>query len=83
MSEPQTYTEYLADIILGKKPKPKCFGNMAQQYHEETEYTLIIGKYWFSFGCPKCGFGTGGSISEKDRDYLQSLTQNKSTGAKP
>jgi hypothetical protein len=67
----KTYVEYLKEILDGKEPKPKCVGGVeSMPQHEITEYVLIIGKYWFSFGCPKCGFGTGGSLSEKDHEIL-------------
>ena len=68
--------DYLAEIITGKEKKLKCSGYMSGAKHDVTEYQLNIGKYWWSFGCPVCGFGSGGSLTEEDHKKLHNLTVN-------
>lgn len=70
MSEIKTYTDYLEEVITGKAERLKCSGFLAQQPHETVDYEVHVGGQWFSYACPKCGFGTGGSISSQDRDRL-------------
>jgi len=66
-------TDYLADIIKLKEQKPKCSGYPIPNTHEVAEYELIVGKHLFSFACPKCGFGSGGSLTEEDSNRLNEL----------
>ena len=77
MSEIKTYTDYLVEVIMGKVERYKCSGFMSQQPHEIVEYEVIIGERYFSYSCPKCGYGSGGGISMEDRDSLLKLIMEK------
>ena len=73
----RTLKEYLRDIILGKLEPLRCSGYPIQKSHQVVDYKLTIGERIYSYCCPICGFGQGGSLSEQDCNELRELQQSQ------
>jgi hypothetical protein len=68
----RTTVDFIEDVIRGKE-KYKCVGFPIPYTHDVVEYQLTIGKSMYSYACPKCGYGEGGSLSEEVCKKLQAL----------
>jgi len=73
MVEFKTIVEHLEDLILGKEKMPFCSGTNIWNHHEPTEWTIVIGKHTYGYGCHKCGYGQGGSLRKEDAKRLGDL----------
>lgn len=69
--------EYLEDLITGKEKSHRCSGYPLPNTHEMRDYVLYIGKGFYSYACPECGFGQGGSLSEEACERLRKIQEGR------
>lgn len=74
MVEIITTEKFIETIIIGTQKPYRCSGYL--KWHKSVDYELNIGKSIYSYACPICGFGEGGSINEKIAERLQKLQRD-------
>ena len=72
--------DQLLAIERGEMERPVCTG-VKHYEHDPAEWTINVTDYTFSYGCPICGYGGGGGLTDEQyhvwRGFLKEVSQNE------